>query len=643
MPESIVTSSLDFICKCGDMPDEVKEVYKTLKYYDGATARAKWIKDRKIAWDAMENEILTEKDIQEMSKLGIDQPTINKIVKGVQGASAIVTDQKPELKFNPIGKGDLYVAELLKRANDVVWEKNEGQDETYRLVEEAKVGAQGMIGCWFDVTKGPFGRIIFAEEDPTNFYWDPKSRKRDFSDTHMIKAIERTPDYIKSHYPGIKEEDIQFSTSSDIGEPTLSEGLTSGDNYAENVSEKDADCDERPMVWEIEAWMLETVPEYFGYQVNGMKVVPVTFETKEEADAAIEANKVVEVIEKGREVRRKIVIVGKKVMSNEVNPEGVDADGEPIIDWAGLPHHRTRTAYPMSPTNYAVESNRDLIKRRAQLTYAVTQLAASPVVRPKNAVWQGQPGTPGSELIVDQNAAFQPYRLGSGAANVQLFGELEQLNSTDVDNQYDLSDVMRGNISERIAWQTVYALQEFGAMMSKPFLRALESALVRLGKSIIAKCMRFWSRDQWERLIEDSELYEWLPEEERLEAEQKIQQAEEQGQAVEEIARMKKEQGILIKNRWLEALNLISPIDGNPELSIVDIDVKITAGSSMPTNRMAKLGAAIELRNAQIFDTEAALDYIDDPNKDSVVERQRQRERAELQAQQQQIQQQGAQ
>ena len=626
-----ITSNLDYICQCGDMPDEVKEIYKTLKYYEGASARSKWSKARKTAWDAMENEILTEKDINEMKKLGIDQPTINKIVKGVQGASAIVTDQKPELKFNPIGKGDLYVAELLKRANDVVWEKNEGQDETYRLVEEAKVGGQGMIGCWFDVTKGPFGRIVFEEEDPTNFYWDPKSRKRDFSDSHMIKAIERTPEYIKAHYPSIKAEDLEFVKGDEIGDPTLSSGLTSGDNYAEAENDKDDVCEEKPMVWEVEAWLLDTKPEFFGYEVKGSKVIPLTFETKEEA----EESNVVEVIEKGREVRRKLVIVGKKVISDEINPEGVDADGDPIIDWAGLPHYRTRTAYPMSPTNYAVESNRDLIKRRAQLTLAVTILASSNIVRPKNSRWKnGNPGDPGAELEVDSNAPFQPYRLGSGAANVQLFGELESLNSTDVDNQYDLSDVMRGNISDRIAWQTVYALQEFGAMMSKPFLRALESALVRLGKSIIAKCMRFWSRDQWERLIEDSELYEWLPEEERIEAEQKIRQAEEQGQPIEMLEQMKQDQGVLIKNRWIEALNLIAPVDGNPEISIVDIDVKITAGSSMPTNRMAKLGAAIELRNAEIFDTEAALDYIDDPNKDSVVERQRQREQAAMRVEQ---------
>jgi len=618
-----VTSDLDYICQCGGLDEQVKKVYSTLRRFDKNSKREEWKQRRDVAWDAIENKILDDKDISDMADMKQVQPTINKCNKGVQGSAAIVTDQKPELKFNPIGKGDLYVAELLKRANDVVWAKSEGEDEIYRLTEESKIGGIGFINCWYDQAKGPFGRIMFEEDDPTNYYWDAESRKRDFSDSHLIKAIRRTRQYIENHYPGLKEEDLTFKAGPD--DPTLSTGLTTGDNYAEGKKDPDDTEDSaRPKVWEIEAWLLDTVDVFIVVKPINGKIATLVFDSMEEAE--FEGG---EIVKKKKEVRKKCIVVGKKLISTEINPDGTDADGDPIVDWAALPHQRTRNAYPMSPTNYAVEINKDKIKRRAQLNFAVSQLANSPIVRPKNCKWKGHPGTPGSELEVDNNAAFQPYRLGSGAANVQLFAELEALNDKDIDDQYDLSDVLRGQIDNRIAWQTVYALQEFGAMMSKPFLRALESAMVRLGRSIIAKALKYWSRDQWERLIEDREWEAWLPNDEQMEVDQLIEQAEQNGN---DAVQLKRDKAQVIRNKWIEALDVVSPEQGETDLNIMDIDVKITAGSSMPTNRMAKLGAAIELTNAQIYDAQAALEYIDDPNKDEVIARRKQQEQAAMQA-----------
>ena len=53
----------------------------------------------------------------------------------------------------------------------------------------------------------------------------------------------------------------------------------------------------------------------------------------------------------------------------------------------------------------------------------------------------------------------------------------------------------------------------------------------------------------------------------------------------------------------------------------MDLDVTMTAGSSMPTNRMAKLEVAIEMVGAGIYDRQAALEYVDDPNKELIVAR----------------------
>ena len=209
------------------------------------------------------------------------------------------------------------------------------------------------------------------------------------------------------------------------------------------------------------------------------------------------------------EKRYQRIIVGKKLIEETVNPYGEDADGDPVLNIIPLPHQRTRSSYPMSPTNYARDINREKNKRRAQFIYAASQNINSPIIEPAGKTnWKGNPGTPGSRVEVDSSAAFIPTRLTSGSIDIHRFVQLEELADRDIDDQYDLHDVMRGKIppgQDNMAGRTVLALQDLGGMMSKPFLRKLESALVRLGKINMSLILRHWPRQMWERLLEEDE------------------------------------------------------------------------------------------------------------------------------------------
>ncbi|NIS72275.1 MAG: hypothetical protein GTO12_26105, partial [Proteobacteria bacterium] len=52
-------------------------------------------------------------------------------------------------------------------------------------------------------------------------------------------------------------------------------------------------------------------------------------------------------------------------------------------------------------------------------------------------------------------------------------------------------------------------------------------------------------------------------------------------------------------------------------------DLKVTAGSTLPSNRIAKLEYALEMRREGIYDDEAVLKYSDDPNAEEVLQRKR--------------------
>lgn len=611
-----------------DLDPKVDEVYRLLIKYATDEKRDDWVTLRDKCWDAIENKILTDKDKKELKKFHQEPLEINQCVKGVQGSSAIVTDQKPEIKVYPVGSGDLYVAELLKRGHDLVWTRNEGNDVTYEIVEEVNVGGLSFFDVRFDRNLGILGRIVFEEADPEDIYFDSQSKKKDFSDTHIIKAKQRTKQYIKEHYPDISEKDMEYKIdikdSSQIA--PKSEGITGGDNYPELGKKKiNPDDEKKPkIVWEIEAWLLKTEKEdWIVRQVEGQKEPEIrSIElTSKEKKGLNAGDKLKDGIYWPRQMQKRVhrIIVGKKLIEEHENPHGVDRDGNPVIGIIGLKGQRTRSAYPMSKTAYAVDINRDMIKRRLQFNMLISQNANAPIIQGQGVNWDGPPGSPGSTATVSASNVLTPTRLQPGAIEAQLFIQAENKDVENINDEYDLHDVMRGKIPEGTdpSGRVVLALQDMGGMMSKPSLRALEACLIRLAKVDISLMLRHWPRFMWEKLIEPDEWRNWRPED-------KPEAATE-----EEIS---PEMQDIITAKWNRALDLVSNPDLRKRISLLDLDIKLVAGSSMPTNRIARSMLAMEKVKAGIYDAEAALEYDDDPNKDKIIARMKEREKAAMEA-----------
>lgn len=584
----------------------VLAVYSSLKRFKDDPKRTKWKKLRKRSWDAYENEMYSGEEKAELREEGQIPLVINKIVKGVQGSSAVVTDQKPEVKFNPIGSTDLYVAELVKRGHDFVWDKNEGSDVSYEIVEESKIGGIGFFYILFNKNKGIFGRIEFENLDPEDVYWSSTSRKRDLSDTDVIIARLRTKKYLQDRYD-ITDEDLEidFTIPSEVQKTY---GVTGKDNYLEvqedrlETDDPDNKRKERTLFWEIDAWMLRTIKESSALSLDGTGKVKRERIKEDEFEESEKTGKrpFTKLIE--RRVQR--IIVGTKLVKEEIDPYGSDSDGDPILPIIPLPHTKTRTAYPMSPTNYAIDLNKEKNKRRAQFIQAASHGVNAPIIEPENMLkFDKSPSKPGARGQLDVNAPFQPYRLTGGSLEISRFADLESRSDSDIDDQYDMHDVMRGKIPKGTdpSGRVVLALQDMGGMMSKPFLRKFERCIVSVGKVDAVLMLRFWPPQMWERLIEADELNDPTVVD------------EDTGQTQGE--------------RWKEALVIIS----NNGLSVLNFDIRVTAGSSAPTNRMAKSLLAIEYVQNGIYDPEAALDYVDDPNKEKIVARLKEREGVALQ------------
>ena len=606
-----------------DCRPEVKHVYAKLKVYAESPARQKWLKNResnnKLVGD---NELWTEKEKEEMSKAGMVPFVANHCVKGVQGAAAIATDSKPGIQVFPKGSGDLYLAELLKRAVDHVFDKNKGEDVLYSTVEESKTGGLGWIEVNWDTTKGLFGKCTISDANPEDIYFSAERRKKDFSDTDIIKAKRRTRTYIKNHYPNLSDDDLSFKMESPDGDSGKSTGVTGKDNYSEDDSTPDADGTEKEKkdIWEIEASMLSTQKQ--GIVTAGEKVfrleMPEAKGNRSPSDLAKEGlskkyGDNVNIREIVVEVREHLVIVGKKLISKKINPFGTDGDGDPILRFHPLACWRGLKGYPTCPTTFARPINQESSKRRIQAIYAASQNNNSPIVEPDGMVkWTGNPGSPASRAKVDPKAPFNVTRIPSGGAEVVKYMELEAVAKEEINDMYDAPDVMRGKIPKGDpSGRVVLALQDTAGTMSKPFMRTFESTTESMGKSILAIIFKHWQRDMWERLIEEEELYTFIPE--KMQSEDLPDPKKPEGEKLQKQ----------INRNWMDALDKVCPQDPQADkaVSMLDIDIKIAAGSSMPTNRMARRADAVDMVKAGIYDAQAALEYIDDPKAKEIAKR----------------------
>jgi hypothetical protein len=606
---------------------DVLEVYKLLKQYKEDPDRQWWFdKVYKPSWEAAyENVIWTEDEKKAMADKEQIPLCINDMAKGVQASSAIVTASKPGIEIMPIGSGDLYVAELLKRGVFFVMERAAGQQKIHKWVKHCKVGAMSFLDISYDKTKGRFGKIVIKNAKATNIYFDKHSEEDDLSDVPIIKARLVSRQYIKDNYPDITEDDLKFNMLDASEEAGKSSGVTGKDNYAlessQSTDSDDEDEDDKKEIWEIEAWLLKKVKEYCITAVNPddpKDLAHQTFKTQEEADAAFallapEVQKLSKQWPRLVEKRIQKIVVGKKMISETENPYDVDADGEPIISIIPIIHDETLRGLPVCPSFFALEVSKERNKRRMQSIYVVTKNIDAPLVVQEGYKWV-KDKVHGDVLVVDKNQAWQPQRLLPGTTSGEYL-MLEKEAHEDIKDIYDAQDVIVGKLpSNDIGHQTVQYLQDVGGMMSRPFTAKLEGGITRGAKVIIAIMLRHWPRAFWERLIEPDEMTSWQPDKEK-----KIDP--QTGQAIpaqpDEIAM-----------KWKQALETISPMNGGNPLEIIDLDVRVGAGSTMPTNRSAKRSEAADMVKAGIYDAEAALEYVDDPYKDQVIARIRKKEEA---------------
>jgi hypothetical protein len=217
--------------------------------------------------------------------------------------------------------------------------------------------------------------------------------------------------------------------------------------------------------------------------------------------------------------------------------------------------------------------------------------------------WETDPKY-GDSLKVPKDSPFPPSRLLPGTTSSELMA-MEQRDEVALNDEFDMQEVMKGKLPPGVdSGKLVIALQDQAGMMSTPFLGVVESTIEKTAKVIFSLMLRHWPRQMWERLIDSEEVQNWQPEKDK-------QINPQTGETVPPDPND-------IQAKWIAAVDQVRPADitKDPPIDLEGLHIKIVAGSTTPTNRMAKRLDAMEMVKAGIYPPEIALDYIDDPNAD---------------------------
>ena len=317
------------------------------------------------------------------------------------------------------------------------------------------------------------------------------------------------------------------------------------------------------------------------------------------------------------EVRKQRIIVGKKLICEETNPYGLDSDGDPVMPKLLIGHDRSYAGFFVGPTYRAIEISKSRNKRRTQTIYVISKNIDAPIMMTEGCRWVID-AKHGDTLMVPKDAPNMPSRLLPGSTSSELMA-MEQRDEVALNDEFDMQEVMKGKLPPGVdSGKLVIALQDQAGTMSTPFLGVVEAAIEKTAKVIFALMLRHWPRKMWELLLDPTEDQSWQPE--------KNKKIDPNGDVIQPDP-------LEIQAKWLAALEMVCPADASkePPINLEGLHIKIVAGSTTPTNRMAKRLDAMQMVEAGIYPPEIALDYIDDPNADKAKALLRQQKQQQMQ------------
>jgi hypothetical protein len=582
---------------------------------------AKEYKERKDFEAAMETADRMFKghpfDEQAEKKMENDGIPVVQVSRGATNSlrlASIITANRPELKARAKGVGDGGVATLMGRAYKKVWDQNFGQ----------KINFKGVLNCvkygldHFDLRTEKYGfggdvKIKISNLGAKRVLYAPETSKNDLSDWPYRIVYRAISEKEAADEHGLSKTDMHYSAEPEMEDD---KGVThdSKPGGAYSDSNDGESREKKRNIYEIEYWTQRKQLKKVWFDNATQQYLPrISKSVKNSRDANIllthakntpfSPMSMEERFEPDTIPERILgytLVVGKKVkVNNKENPYGVDRLGEfvdPVVPLANIP---IGELYPRGNLYLAEGGLKELAKRRGQSIAVVSYTMGSPIfffagTLDKSKVDKDISKPKSTHEIDTDDPALKPFAIYQNIPDLSKVFELENRARTDVDDAFNLTPILKGEAETgRMSGKLAAMLKEFGMEGNSYFLANSEEAFRKKGICICVMALNEWPFEYWERLLEEEDYI--------------------------------KENGIPTKNLLPDIEVALKKIK-NKDVSIIDYDIGIRSGSSLPDNKMMKLNMAMELATMQVdpsapADAEYVMEKIDDPAAKAVLKR----------------------
>lgn len=621
------TASIDPGTQNKEQDDLLKKVYQRFNRAKDAQCRKDFLTDCQTAKRNFKGHPFTEEQEKEMKDAGI--PPV-KVARGTTNAlklSSILTAKRPELKAVPIGKGDIGVATLCQRAFRKIWDENTGNMKNNTLV----LGAVREGEHHFNVKSEHYGlrddvKILLSVLEGGEIVFDPDmSPGNPESWGYKIKYRAISPEQAKDLYK-LGPDDLYYIAEAQPDKDSGSDHDSEpGGKYEDGSKGKE---ETKRTVWELEYYEKRKYQEKYWLDPGDSEQMPQLYPRSDDGAELENAKKNLKIKYTIQDVDgstkidpryeehvnsikaitvtktdlRYVLICGKKFIDDKINPYQEDSRKDPIDPIITLKNINIGEVYARGNMFFASGPLQEISKRRGQSIACVAATLGSPIMVNDNDVtllsnetWKKDISKPKAILhYKSQDGTNKPEALYQTIPDLSRVFQLEDRAQNDLNDVFNLAaDVMRGEQGKgRMSGRLAGMLKEFGMEGNSYLLAALEEVFRKLGVCFLAIALNEWPFRYWESLLEKEDYNE-------------------KGE---------------LKPAYQEALKKIA----SKNITIMDLDVGIRSGSSLPSSRAERLDMAIELATTAvpptaIYDAEAVLEYIDDPQAADVLERRNQR------------------
>ena len=595
--------------------DFLKKFYQDFMKAKDSTRRKEFEEDREAAKRAFKGQVFTDSQEKAMENSGIPPVKVTKGTTNALRLASIMSANRPEIKAVPMGGGDGYIADLIGRAYKKIWEQSTGN----RINFNAILGAIKEGIDHFNVTSEKYGmagdvRIKISKIGAKKIYYGvdtPEDAVTEWTVRYFAKPISK--EEAKDLY-NLKDDELYYEGAERPEDEDKDDGPTHdsapGGRYDDSPSGSDT-TEKKKEIWEIERCQLKKYGKKLWFDTVTQKAFPrsdtpskdnqakILWITQYPAEGGPERFEPIDV--KEYDLLYSLVVGGKVIERDAVSPYGFDNIREPVDMIIPLINIPIGEVYPRGNMFFAIGPLQEVAKRRGQSIAMVAYQMGSPIVTKKGTVnldeWRANITKPREVIEADwgDDPADKPYALYTALPDQSRVFALEDRANADVDDVFNLTPVLKGEAETgRMSGRLAAMLKEFGMEGNSYLLTAAEWAYRKLGVCLVVIALREWPFRYWERLLEDEDYVK-----------------DDKGEKTDQL-----EPG------YIKALELIR----NKDVSIIDYDIGIRPGSSLPANRMARLDMALELAREPvppdaIYDAEAVLNYLDDPQAKQVLKR----------------------